>query len=225
MTLLTAFGLAIFISLGMWQLERAAFKEAIKNRFETRMLADFRLFDSRETPGDIEYRKLILRGRYNIGRSMLLDNQLLGGRAGYHVLSPFILSASNKIVLVNRGWVAAGPSREILPSIEVPMVIDRVRGIASVPDMGGYRLGEVSLRGSWPAVVPFIDIEAMQPQFDDRLLPFVLWLSPEQAGHYQREWNPAWDDPEKSRAYALQWFSFALIAFVLFIFLNSRKQK
>lgn len=225
MTLLTAFGLLIFISLGMWQLERAAFKEAVKYKFETRIAADFRLFDARETLIDIEYQKLILRGRYDISRSMLLDNQLLQGRAGYHVLSPFILSGSEKIILVDRGWVALGPSRETLPAIEVPAVMDRVRGIANVPDTGGFRLGEVSLQGIWPQLIPFIDIDAMQSQFDNRLLPLVLWLAPEQAGYYKRHWNPAWEDPERSRAYAVQWFAFALIAGVLYIVLNLRKQE
>ena len=225
MTLLTAFGLLIFISLGMWQLERAAIKEAIKYKFETRVAADFRLFDARETLIDIEYQKLILRGQYDISRSILLDNQLLQGRVGYHVLSPFILSGSEKIILVNRGWVALGPGRESLPVIEVPAVMDRIRGIASVPDTGGFRLGEVSLQGIWPQLVPFIDIDAMQPQFDNRLLPMVLWLAPEQAGHYQRHWNPAWEDPNRSRAYAVQWFCFALIACVLYIVLNLRKQE
>ncbi len=225
MTLLTALGLVIFISLGMWQLDRAAFKEALKYRFETRLATDFRLFDASEPLIDIEYRKLILRGRYDISRSILLDNQLLQGRAGYHVLSPFLLSGSEKIVLVDRGWVAQGPSRDTLPAIKIPPVMDSARGIASVPDMTGFRLGEVSLQETWPQMIPFIDIDTMQSQFDNRLLPLVLWLAPEQPGYYQRRWNPAWEDPERSRAYAVQWFSFALIAGVLFIVLNLRKKR
>jgi cytochrome oxidase assembly protein ShyY1 len=72
-------------------------------------------------------------------------------------------------------------------------------------------------------VVPFIDIDAMQESFPGGLLPLVLWLAPDQAGYYQRNWDPAWADPEKSRAYALQWFIFARIAVGLYFFLNLRK--
>ena len=223
MTLLTVLGLVIFIAMGMWQLERAAFKQAIKTKFETRLNGDYQPFNDRKTLVDIEYRKLALSGRYDTSRSILVDNQILKGRAGYHVLTPFFLTGSDKMVLVNRGWVTLGKSREVLPLIEDPIEGNRVRGIASIPDTGGLRLTEVSLQSKWPQVVPYIDIDAMQAQFDNRLLPLVLWLAPEQPGTYQRHWNPAWEDPERSRAYAVQWFSFALIAFVLYFVLNLRK--
>jgi cytochrome oxidase assembly protein ShyY1 len=38
-----------------------------------------------------------------------------------------------------------------------------------------------------------------------------------------RVWNPVWMRPEKSRAYATQWFTFALLAMVFFVILNLRK--
>ncbi len=223
MTILTVLGLMIFISLGMWQLERADFKEAVRLKYQTRLAADYQTFDTGRALDDIEYQKLILHGQYDTSRSLLLDNQVLKGRAGYQVLSPFILSGSHQIVLVNRGWVALGESRETLPSIKDPAVIDRITGIASVPNTDGFRLGKVSLQDSWPQLIPFIDIDAMQPQFGNRLLPVVLWLAPEQAGFYQRHWEPTWADPDKSRAYAVQWFCFAFIAFVLYVVLNLRK--
>ena len=225
MTLLTVAGVTLFIALGMWQLDRAALKAAIKHRFESRLAADYRNFDAGESLVDIEFQKLVLRGRYDTSRSMYLDNQVLRGKAGYHILSPFILSGSGNIVLVDRGWVALGSSREALPVIKLPVEMELARGILSIPDIDGFRLGEVSLRGDWPQVIPFIDIDAMQPRFDNRLLPVLLWMAPEQAGHYQRYWNPAWSDPEKSRAYAVQWFSFALIAFGLYIYLNLQKRE
>jgi len=50
-----------------------------------------------------------------------------------------------------------------------------------------------------------------------------LWLAPEREGHYVRDWNPVWMRPEKSRAYATQWFAFALLSLVFFVILNLRK--
>ena len=55
------------------------------------------------------------------------------------------------------------------------------------------------------------------------MLPVVLWLAPEQQGNYVRDWNPVWMRPEKSRAYATQWFAFAVVALVFFVILNLRK--
>ena len=228
MTALTVTGLVLFVSLGLWQLEREEYKDAIEMKFESRLEAGFRRFDGWESVSEsgwagMEFQKVIMRGRYDLGRSLLIDNQLHKGQAGYHVLTPFELTGGNKIVLVNRGWVALGHSRDELPQIEKPIVDELIRGIVNIPTTNGFRMGEVSLSDKWPQVVPFIDIEAMQETFNDRLLPIMIWLDPEQAGHYRRNWDPVWADPEKSRAYAWQWFSFAVIAVILFIVLNFKK--
>ena len=84
-------------------------------------------------------------------------------------------------------------------------------------------MGGISLGDEWPQVIPFIDIPALQAGFDNRLLPIVVWLGAEQQGAYVRDWQPVWLKPEKSRAYALQWFAFAAIALILFFVLNLRK--
>ena len=223
MTLMTFSGLMLFISLGLWQLDRAGFKDAIKAKFETRLGAEYREFDETESLSDMEFKKLIMHGRYDLNRTLLIDNQLHRGQAGYHVLTALVLTRGDKMVLVNRGWVALGKTRDQLPLIEGPAAGDSVRGIVSIPNRDGFRMGEVSLVDKWPQVIPFIDIEAMQARFQNRLLPIIIWLDPAQPGHYQRHWNPVWSDPEKSRAYALQWFSFAAIALVLFIGLNLKK--
>lgn len=227
MALITLVGLMLFISLGLWQLERAAVKDAIEMKFETRLASDYRQFEAWELTSeieisDMEFQKLIINGHYDTQRTLLIDNQLHRGKAGYHVISPFVLNGGDKIVLVNRGWVALGSSRNQLPSIEMPADDGSIRGIVSIPDTDSFRMGEVSLDKKWPQVIPFLDIDAMQAQFQNRLLPIIIWLGPEQAGHYPRVWNPVWLDPRKSRAYAWQWFAFAAISLVLFIGLNLR---
>lgn len=191
-------------------------------KFEARLEADYRQYEAWESLSDIEFQKIIIRGHYDTGRTLLIDNQLHRGQAGYHVVTPFILNDGDKIVLVNRGWVALGNSREQLPSIEKPVVDGSIRGIANTPETASFRMGEISLGDEWPQVIPFLDIEAMQAQYGNRLLPIIIWLEPEQAGHYQRVWNPVWLAPEKSRAYAWQWFAFAAILLGLFIGLNQR---
>ena len=191
-------------------------------KFEARLEADYRQFEAWESLSDIEFQKIIISGHYDTGRTLLIDNQLHRGQAGYHVITPFILNGGDKIVLVNRGWVVLGNSREQLPSIEQPAVDGSIRGIANTPDTSSFRMGEISLGNKWPQVIPFLDIEAMQAQYNNRLLPIIIWLDPEQAGHYQRVWNPVWLAPEKSRAYAWQWVAFAEILLGLFIGLNLR---
>lgn len=222
MTLLTLCGVILFTSLGLWQLERAGYKQDILSRFEARLDAEYTEFNELDLRHDLQYKKVILRGGYDFQRSMLLDNQVNSGRVGYHVISPFVLD-SGSIMLVNRGWVAVGESRQSLPVITRQEHVDEIRGILVTPMQGGFRLGDIQLDDVWPRVLPFIDIERMQPIFSGRLLPVIMWLSPQQEDVYERNWQPVWQAPEKSEAYALQWFSFAVIAVVLFVFLNLRK--
>jgi len=224
---LTAAGVSLFVALGMWQLERANFKEAIELKFEQRLTQPYRAFSPGDELGDdladIEYRKLLLQGRYDNARSLLVDNQLHRGRAGYYVVTPLQLRDSDHLVLVNRGWVAWGESRDELAPIPDPVSAGGVAGIAYFPSEPALQLGDVESSAGWPLLVSHIDIEALQARFEGRLLPLVLWLAPEQQGAYVREWNPVWMRPEKSRAYATQWFAFAVVALVFFIILNLRK--
>jgi surfeit locus 1 family protein len=219
----TAIAVALFIALGMWQLQRAHLKEGIESRFEQRLSEPYRELLSVDELQDVEYRKLRLQGRYDNSRNLLVDNQLHRGRAGYHVLTPLRLIDSDRIVLVNRGWVGWGESRDRLAPILAPLTVGAVSGIAHFPSEPALRMGGLTLSDNWPQLIPYVDIEALQPAFDDNLLPFVLWLAPEVQGAYVRDWKPVWMRPEKSRAYAVQWFAFAFLALVFFIILNLRK--
>ena len=220
---LTASAVLLFGALGWWQLERAAYKEAIELKFEQRLIEPYQLLSSTDDLSDIEYRKLLLKGRYDNARNLLVDNQLHQGRAGFYVLTPLLLADSDFVILVNRGWAPWGETRYELAAIPEPDNVEGVAGIAYFPSEPALRLGDVGSTEHWPRLIPYIDIESLQAQFAGQLLPFVLWLAPEQEGYYVREWNPVWMRPEKSRAYATQWFAFALLALVFFVILNLRK--
>ena len=229
---LTVCGMTLFIALGLWQLERALLKESIEDRFQQRLSEPDRAISTDDLAGgnpvDLEYRKLMLRGSYDNSRNLLVDNQLHGGRAGYHVLTPLQLEGSDRIVLVNRGWAPWGGSRDDPPSVSMPVSAGGVAGIVYFPSESAFQMGTGALSDDWPQAVryqliPHVDIAALQATFEGRLLPWMLWLSPGQQDYYVRDWKPVWMRPEKSRAYAVQWFAFALVALVFFIIMNLRK--
>ncbi|MDC1288232.1 SURF1 family protein, partial [Gammaproteobacteria bacterium] len=223
---LTAVGMSLFIALGLWQLERAIFKETLESKFQQRLSEPYQALKALEDE-DIEYRKLWLEGRYDNTRNLLVDNQLHLGRAGYYVLTPLLLKDSDQVVLVNRGWSPWGESRNEVEPIATPVSGEGIAGIAYFPSEPAVQMGAVTVSDSWPQVayqlIPHIDVDALQETFSGRLQPWVLWLAPEQQGHYVRDWKPVWMRPEKSRAYATQWFAFALVALVLFVIMNLRK--
>ena len=84
---LTAFGVVLFVSLGMWQLERAAFKDAVQAKFERRLAQDYAQLTDADDLGDVQYRKLRLEGDYQTRHNFLLDNQTYEGKAGYQVMA------------------------------------------------------------------------------------------------------------------------------------------
>jgi surfeit locus 1 family protein len=219
----TLCAMALFIALGLWQLDRATLKEAIEARFQQRLTEDYRPWSATQVAEDIEYRKLLLQGRYDNEHSLLVDNQLHRGRAGYYILTPLQLRDSDRVVLVNRGWAAWGESRDHPAPIATPSNAQGVAGIAYFPSEPALAMGGVQLTEGWPQLIPYVDIDALQVPFGNRLLPWVLWLAPEQPGAYVRDWKPVWMRPEKSRAYATQWFAFAALALIFFIILNLRK--
>ena len=221
---LTLAGVALFVSLGIWQLERAAYKAGLERRFEQRLAADYERLEKTIDIADIQYRKLRLAGRYDLEHQFLLDNRVQEGRAGYHVLTPFHLLDSDRVLLVDRGWAAWGERRSPLPPLLPPVETGEIFGIAFVPGEPALKLGDLELSADWPQLIPYLDIDALRRQYSAELLPMILWLSPEAPGAYLREWNPVWLPPAKSRAYAVQWFSFAGIALFLFLILNLRKK-
>ncbi len=221
--LLTIAGVGLFVALGLWQLERAAFKDSVKLKYEQRLAQDYQALGSDDDLADVQYRKLKFTGRFQNSQHFLLDNQVHQGRAGYQVITPLLLTDSDSIVLVNRGWAAWGDSRQPLPEILPPQASAEVSGIAFVPGDPALSLGEVKLNGDWPQLILYVDIKALQQQYSPHVLPMVLWLAPEQPDAYVRDWDPIWLPPEKSRAYAVQWFSFAGVALIMFVIMNLRK--
>ena len=224
---LTATGMSFFIVLGMWQLERAVLKESIESKFEQRLSEPYLLLSPGVDLKDIEYRKVLIEGSFDNAQNFLVDNQINQGRAGYYVLTPLRLKDSDQVLLVNRGWAPWGEAREEPAPILEPVSTEAIAGIAFFPsepalEMGGVELSEPGAQLRYQ-LIPYIDIDALQEPFEGRLLPWVLWLSPQQQDYYVRDWDPVWMRPEKSRAYATQWFAFALIALVLFIIMNLRK--
>src|SRR5436189_764084 len=86
---LVVLGCAAFISLGNWQTRRAQQKRALAAQLETVGLA----------------------GTFLPKYTVLLDNKLHAGKAGYEVVTP-LQPGVGAAVLINRGWIEAPRTRE-----------------------------------------------------------------------------------------------------------------
>jgi surfeit locus 1 family protein len=122
-------------------------------------------------------------------------------------------------VLVNRGWVPAGPSRGELPKVPAPAGSVRVEGLALA------RLPQALEAGPAPRgrVRQNLELDAFARETGLRLQPIVIQqYSPADDG-LLRDWPRPDTGVEKHESYALQWYSLAALAVVLLVVLSVRR--
>lgn len=217
----------IMIRAGFWQLDRAEQKVAMRRTFEAALHADpMRLDSDLPPPEDIRYRQVLATGEYLTGRQFLLDNRVQVDesgvkRVGYEVLTPLKL-ANGKVVLVNRGWIPVGQSRQRLPAINVEPGVRRLEGVLNLPGES-FHLGEMDSDARWPRLIQFIDYDVMARRLQADVYPAVIMLAPDEAGGYLRDWQPIVQGPGMHYSYAIQWFAMSLTAVILFIVFTVRR--
>ncbi len=220
--------------LGFWQLDRAAQKIALIDAFETRserpsIVLDDRIEALPASDLDIDrwrYRKIEVEGEPMMERQYLLDNRTRHGVAGYHVHLPFRVHGSDRVILVDRGWVATGASRETLPDTSASVPLTRVFGIVDLPRRPLVLGDDGYAADTWPKVVQRIDIESIERDLDKPVLPFVLQMDPEQPGGFVRRWEAHLGiGPDRHRGYALQWFSLGIVAFIAILVISHATRK
>lgn len=216
-----------FLALGNWQLGRAREKQALLAEFEAGSLGIVAA-NGRDL-GDLgRYQRVSIAGSYDPGRQVLLDNMPSpsDGRPGYRVLTPLRRADGRGWVLVDRGWVPLGATREELPDVAVGGGPREVTGVLDVLPVPGMRAGPAAVPGDsrWPRVLLFPTVPDVESALGVTVEPRVVLLDATAPDGYERKWRPALGfGPERHLGYAIQWFAFALVAAVLFIALNLRR--
>ncbi|WNO59802.1 SURF1 family protein [Rheinheimera sp. MMS21-TC3] len=205
----------ILINLSWWQLQRAAEKSAQLNQLaqqaEQAMLTATALakIDLQQTkPKHLDGLKFVATATWQAPYIWLLDNQIVEGKVGYDVIVAAKLANTDRLLLVNLGWVAATSSRDTLPEITVPKQLD-LTGTLHTDVSGMLLLGQnMEASTSWPKRIQQVNFAAFAEQISLPLYPALLYQQ-QQAGfihHYTAVVMP----PEKHHAYALQWFLLAI---------------
>ncbi|MDX8129187.1 SURF1 family protein [Methylomonas sp. BW4-1] len=222
---LLLFGL--LCGLGVWQLGRGEQKAVLLAQQQD--VANAEALDLTPQTGIdkdvLRYRPVLVTGHYDINHQVLIDNQTLNGKPGYLVLTPFLPDSGQPGILVNRGWIPLGASREVLPDIGISTVTQQVRGRINRFPEPGLKLKGAEIPGeTWPVRVQVIDSQLLADRLGYALADYQIELDSAQPDGYQRQWKIAVAiPPEKHRAYAVQWFGLALTLTALFIWISSRK--
>ena len=201
-----------FVSLGLWQLDRAAEKTALLELFEggggyvePPNFSSLEAFDRIEIPG-----------RYRSDRQVLIDNIPKDGRLGYYVITPFEPATNDPLLLVNRGWVAKGRDIGDLPDLQVGDEFTGVTGLVGHLPRVAIRPGEAfAEHGEWPRVALYPTVDEVAAELGEAVLPIVLLLAPEAPDGFVRDWQPNVSGPMTHYSYAFQWFAMATAVVVL----------
>ena len=197
--LLAALGCAAGIALGDWQAGRADQK---------RVLA-------------AAIRPVTLRGVFQPRHTILLDNKTSRGRPGYQVVQPLRL-ADGKYVLVNRGWIAAGASRAQLPEVRTPATEVVIEGLRLDHLPHAYEPAAPAAEGPvWQNATP----ARVAAWSGLALEPYVIEQHSALDDGLVRDWPRPDAGIERNESYALQWYSFAALAVVLFFVLNIKREQ
>jgi surfeit locus 1 family protein len=208
----------LFVSLGFWQLQRAGEKQSLMDQRERRGIEPALTGSDSWASEQNRYRRVELTGQWDASQQILLDNQTFNQQAGYQVLTPLRLDDGAGAVLVNRGWVPVGPDRRKLPNLAMTQGTARIIGVIDHYPGVGYALNgaEIPTPG-WPTVVGVLDGREISARLGYPLLPYQVLLAADQPEGYARHWQFASLHPEKSQAYAVQWFSFAVVVLILYL--------
>lgn len=218
--LLTGF-CALSIALGNWQRDRAIDKSVRHQVLDERMAKPVVTLGAQDAAmPSLEWRRVRVRGEFLPHKTILLDNRTYAHRVGYEVLTPLVIAGTNKHVLVDRGWVALGASRADLPEIRTPRGEVELQGVAIAPSEKAFELKPVAPEGAvWQNLVwsRYVAASGLDLQ------PIVLAQASGTDDGLIRHWEPPMAGAEKHRMYMLQWYSFAVLAVVLYFILNIKK--
>jgi surfeit locus 1 family protein len=212
--------IALTLALGHWQARRAEEKIELGLRLDAAerepvlsvpgVLTDASVFD---------HRRVSARGTFVARATLLLDNKVLHGIAGYHVLTPLRIEGSQIYVLVNRGWIAAG-ERSVLPAVSTPADLQSIEGIALTPSR---RFLELAPEASSGPTRQNLILEREEKRLGLKLQPFVVEQTSSAPDGLAREWARPDAGVDRHRIYALQWYSFAALTAVLYVVLGFKR--
>jgi len=207
--------------LGFWQLQRMHAKQTLFDQFEQAPALKL----GQAAQQDLAFAQVQTAGRYEPGWHLLLDNKILHGSTGVHVLSLF-RPAQGLPILVNRGWLPLPPDRRHLPEFVTPTEVIDISGMLIASSGGGIRLGKTDdladLQG--PRLVTYLSIPDLEAAIGEAVSSRQILLDADQPwGFDGRNWQPAVMLPAQHRAYAVQWFALAVAAGIFWLAIVFRR--
>jgi surfeit locus 1 family protein len=214
---------ALFVRLGVWQLVRLKEKRAFNAILSARLASPPAAVTA--LPGDTalgHYRRVSADGTLLYDREVIYGGRSHEGSPGVDLLTPMRVAGHDTVVMINRGWAYSADAAQIDNSRWKEKDSSRVSGYAET--FAGTERGTVP-----PAQrrVHALDRAAIQSLVGLPVAPYIVVQLSDSTAHADsvpvRLVTPALDEgPHES--YAIQWFSFAVVAVVGGVALSRRSR-
>jgi len=210
-TIAAAIGVLFLIGLGVWQLDRLAWKEGlIAERQAQSQAAAIPLPASDTDPATLNFRHAVATGSFDNTKELLLAARSLNGNPGYHVVTPFHVD-DGRVLLVDRGWIPIerkDPAKRAEGQIEGHTAID---GLIRLPRAQNWLEPDNEPQN---AIWFWVDLPAMGAEIGvppERLAPFFLEAGPaENPGGFPIGGQSRTELPNDHLQYAITWFALAV---------------
>jgi len=212
--------MALFITLGTWQVQRLGEKEALIATVEERFHQPPAPFPGAEfwsgiTPEALDYRPFVLTGAYDHAATVLVFTNLPEpagsyGGVGYWIMAPFMLEDGG-VVWVNRGFVPENRAAAYADGGAGPEGTIEIEGIARRPERANSftPAGDPAARREWVR-----DPERLAAFLDDPALavaPVTLDRVARPEGELPQGGETLISFPNRHLEYAGTWYLFAAI--------------
>ncbi|MGE0331210.1 MAG: SURF1 family protein [Ramlibacter sp.] len=213
--------MALTSVLGVWQLSRAAQKQALQaatDASKALVALDNEQVAAIDDAAAHLHRSARLQGRWLALYSVYLDNRQMNGKPGFYVMTPLVLEGSGAVLMVQRGWVQRNfVERERLPPVQTPTGMVQVSGrIAPAPPRLFEFTSAAPVAGS-SAIRQNLDLAAYSAETRLALRPFTVVQTGEASQGLLREWPEPAAGTGKHYGYAFQWFGLGGLMGVLYV--------
>ena len=203
----------LFFSLGIWQIERGQAKTQIMSEFENKLTKDPIYLNAESKKWD----RVSVSGKWENKKQLLIDNVIHQGIAGYKVLTPLRINETNKLILIDRGWIKQNKFRDQLPDIQIPEDFESVSGTLEQPELG-LVLSDELISNNWPKISQTKNVEVISKAYTEEIFPMILLADPLLKNSLEYiKITPTNMTPIKHYGYSSQWFLMFLVLCFMYI--------
>ena len=199
----------VFVRLGLWQLDRLRDRRAFNATIVAQQLgAPMPLVDLPRDTARAHYRAASVDGTYDYDHELIYSNRTRRGSPGVDILTPVRVAGRDTAVLVNRGWVYSPDGASVDLARWREGTTARLKGYVELTT------ADTALAVSRHArLIRHVSRAELVDKIPYPVAPYYLvaFGDTTDLSHPARRDIPVLDDGPH-RGYALQWFSFALIA-------------